>query len=57
MFVCMHFFSKFYVVDILVSQSNPAHLLTSQTNSNPTRPTAGWWIKRVGSRAHLIKKI
>jgi len=44
-------------VDHLVSQPNPTHLLASQKKSNPTRPTTGWWVKRVGSQVQLIKKI
>jgi len=44
-------------VDHLVSQPNPAHLLANQKYSNPARPTTGWWVKRVDSRTHLIKKI
>jgi len=40
----------------LVSQPNPTHLLVSQNNSNPARPTMGWWVKWVGSLVHLIKK-
>ena len=44
-------------VDHLVSQLNPTHLLASQKNSNPTRLTTGWWVKRVGSWVDLIKKI
>jgi len=43
-------------VDDLVSQPNPPHLLVSQKNSNPTRPTMGWRVKQVGSQVHLIKK-
>jgi len=39
-----------------MNQSNPAHLLEGQKNFNPTRPTAGWWVKRIGSQVHLIKK-
>jgi len=41
--------------DHLVGQPNPAHLEASQKILNPTRPTMGWWVKRVGSLAHLIK--
>jgi len=49
--------SSTYHGDDLVSQPNPAHFLASQKNSNPTRPTTGWRVKRVGSWVHLIKKI
>jgi len=41
-------------VDDLVNQPNPAHFLASQKNSNPTQPTTGYRVKRVGSRVHLI---
>jgi len=44
-------------VDYLVSQFNPAHILASQKSSNPAQPITGWWVKRVDSRVHLIKKI
>jgi len=40
----------------LVSQSNMTHLLVSQKNLNPARPTTDWWVKQVVSRVHLIKK-
>jgi len=43
-------------VDHLVSQLNLAHLLASQRNLNSIRLITGWWIKRVDSRTHLIKK-
>jgi len=43
-------------VNDLVHQLNLPHFLASQKNLNPTRPTTDWWVKRVGSRVHLIKK-
>jgi len=44
-------------VDHLMSQPNQIYLLMSQQNLNSTWPITGWWVERVGSLIHLIKKL
>jgi len=44
-------------IDHLVSQSNPAHLLTSEPKTfKPSPVHHGWWATRVGLQVHLIRK-
>ena len=40
----------------LSESTQPDSLISEQKKFQSNLAPAGWWVKRVGSRAHLIKK-